>query len=87
MDTETVLSTLRDFIRSEFKIPETDSEFCDDVHLFDYGYIDSFGAIRLIAYIEKAYNIKISESDLAIHPLNTIQEISGFVIRRKKGEI
>ena len=58
-----------------------------DVHLFDYGYIDSFGAVELTSFVENKFSIKISNSDLVIHPLNTINEIAEFVFKRRGGEI
>ena len=82
-----ITAALRDYIRERFKIPETDPDFSDDVHLFDYGYVDSFGAVDLNAFIEKHLAVKINQSDLVAYPLNTISEISTFVLQRKNGEI
>ena len=42
MDIDEVISELRGFIRERFGIPENDSDFNDEVNLFNYGYIDSF---------------------------------------------
>lgn len=78
---------LRHFIREQYRVSPTDPDFTDDVHLFDYGYIDSFGAVTLTAFVEQSFGVKITEIDLVAHPLNTIREISSFVIRRQKGEI
>ena len=47
MEPDKIMSALRSFIRQRFNVPEGDADFTDDVHLFDYGYIDSFGAIEL----------------------------------------
>jgi len=80
-------SVLRDFIREKFKVPPDDPDFTDEVHLFDYGYVDSFGAVELTNFIEKSFSIKVSETDLVAYPLNTIREIATFIVRRKKGEI
>ena len=87
MDAQNIMSELRNFIKEQFKIPEKDPDFSDDVHLFDFGYIDSFGAVKLISFVETKFSIKISERDLVAYSLNTIREISNFVITRKKGEI
>lgn len=87
MDTQEIMSQLQTFIRVQFKIPEDDSDFNNDVHLFDYGYIDSFGAVNLINFAETTFAIKITESDLILYPLNTIREIATFVVKRKQGEV
>jgi D-alanine--poly(phosphoribitol) ligase subunit 2 len=87
MTIDVVMDKLRTFIRSEFKVPASDAEFTDDVHLFDYGYVDSFGAVTLIAFIDERFSVKISDQDLIVHPLNTIREISTLVAERVKEEI
>lgn len=78
---------LRDFIRAQFNIKGNDPDFTDHVHLFDYGYIDSFGAVTLTSFVERTFNVKVTESDLIAYPMNTIDEISTFIVRRQKGEI
>jgi D-alanine--poly(phosphoribitol) ligase subunit 2 len=77
-----IASRLRAFIRERFKVPENDPDFTDDTHLFDYGYVDSFGAVDLTTFVETAFSTKISESDLIAYPLNTIREIATFVANR-----
>lgn len=83
MDIARAMDELRTFIRQRYNIPLDDPDFNDDVHLFDYGYIDSFGAVDLIAFVESVFDITISQSDLVAYPLNTIQEIAKFAILRR----
>jgi D-alanine--poly(phosphoribitol) ligase subunit 2 len=78
---------VRSFVRERFKVPDDDTEFSDDVHLFDYGYVDSFGAVQVTLFVESRYAVKISEADFVLYPMNSITEIASFVSRRKKGEI
>ena len=87
MDLNDIIAQLRQFIRSQFNITENDADFDDNVHLFDYGYIDSFGAVTLTSYVENAFSVKIADTDMIAHPLNTISEIATFVVRRRQGEI
>lgn len=87
MELQQATATLRDYVRVSFQIPESDPDFNDDVHLFDYGYVDSFGAVSLLHFVESAFAVQIRESDLVAHPLNTINQIAGFAIRRKNGEL
>lgn len=87
METDQIAAQLRAFIKEHYKVPDTDPDFTDDVHLFDYGYIDSFGAVELTTYLEQTFAVKVSESDLIAHPLNTVHEIATFVVKRKAGEI
>jgi len=67
-----------DYIVSTFEV-EIDDEFDADVNIFDYGYIDSLGAVRIITELENRYGIKIEQRDLMLYPLSTINEIATFV--------
>lgn len=82
-----ILGQLRAFIRERFNVSELDADFSDDVHLFNYGYVDSFGAVELNSFIEKTFAIKVTPSDLIAFPLNTIQEIGTFIAQRRSGAI
>jgi methoxymalonate biosynthesis acyl carrier protein len=86
MDLEAILENLREFIRKHFKISDQDPDFSDHIHLFDYGYVDSFGAVELNTYVQEAFGIKIKPADLVAFSLNTIHEIATFVAQRRKGE-
>ncbi len=87
MTIENITPELRNFIRERFKVPETDPDFTDEVHLFDYGYVDSFGAVDLNSFVEQKFSVKITQSDLIVFPMNTIHEISNFVSKRLNGQI
>ena len=87
MELTQIVHQLRSFIQERFEVSETDPDFSNDVHLFDYGYVDSFGAVELNSFVEKTFAIKVTPSDLIAFPLNTIQEIAAFIARRRTGEI
>ena len=76
-----VKEILREFIREEFNIND-DPDFTDDAHLFDMGFIDSLGATQVILFIEEKFKIEITQKDLILHPMNTIDEIA-VVIENK----
>lgn len=80
-----VTDALRTFIKKTFKVDDSDSEFTDDVHLFDYGYVDSFGAVNIIVFVRERFGVTISDKDLVIHPLNTVREIATLVHQRMEG--
>lgn len=82
-DVTTVAQQLDRFIRTKFEIAPDDPDFGNDVHLFDYGYVDSFGAQALIAFVENTFHIQINDDDLVKYPLNTVNEIARFIIKRQ----
>jgi acyl carrier protein len=79
---DTILEQLETHIRERYEIVEDDDEFTQDVHLFDYGYIDSIGATELIAHIETTYGIQITNQDLMLYPLNTVREIATLIHKK-----
>jgi len=82
MGLDEVMGAIRDFIRAQFKVSATDKDFSDDVHLFDYGYVDSFGAVSVITFVKDRFGVTISDQDLVVHPLNTVREIATLVHQR-----
>ena len=77
-----IANELRAFIRQHFKVPHDDPDFSDDIHLFDYGYVDSFGAVELTSFVEQKFALTVSQSDLVAFPMNTVNQIAKFVSDR-----
>lgn len=75
---EEIKEKLRAFIQEKFEIDD-DPDFTDDVHLFNEGFVDSFGAVEIIHFIEQTYNIEITQKDITLYPMNTIKEIAEVV--------
>jgi acyl carrier protein len=82
MRTEEIASELRTFVQNQFSIPKNDPDFSDDIDLFNYGYIDSIGAVELTAFVERQFGVQFTDSDWVSYPLSSIREISGFVTKR-----
>jgi acyl carrier protein len=82
MTLDEMMDDFRGFVKKEFNVGDNDPDFNNDVHLFDYGYVDSFGAVSLINYIQKRFGVTISDQDLVVHPLNTVREICTLVHQR-----
>jgi acyl carrier protein len=74
-----IIDQLTAHIRERYEIDPDDDDFGTNVHLFDYGFIDSMGATALIAHIEQTYGIQVTNQDLMLYPLNTIEEIATFI--------
>ena len=87
MQTAEIATGIRTYICERFNVPAEDLDFTNDVHLFDYGYVDSFGAVDLTLFVETQFAVKVTESDMVVYPLNTINEIADFVVKRRCGEI
>jgi methoxymalonate biosynthesis acyl carrier protein len=79
---EHIAQHLDEHIRERYEIEADDDDFTKDVHLFDYGYIDSIGATALIAHIEQKYGIQVTNQDLMLHSMNTVNEIATFITKK-----
>ena len=73
--------TLYNFLKENFGIDD-DPDFTYDAHLFDMGFVDSLGATEIILFIEEHWDIEITQRDLILYPMNTIEEIAEVVERK-----
>ena len=76
--TMSVEEIIESYIRNEFEIGD-DPDFSNDIHLFDSGFVDSLGATTIVMYIEKEFDIQITQKDLMKYPMNTVEEIAAVV--------
>ena len=78
MDIKDIINEIRNYIIKTFEI-EIDGDFTGDVNLFDYGYIDSMDATRVVLFLEENFNIEITQKDIMLYPMNSINEIATVV--------
>ncbi len=78
MKMEEIKSKISEFIREKFEIGD-DPDFTDDVHLFNEGFVDSFGAVEIIHFVEETFGIQITQRDITLYPMNTVNEIAAVV--------
>ncbi len=74
----TIAETISEFIKDRFEIGD-DPDFSNDVHLFNEGFVDSFGAVEIIHFVEESYGISITQKDITLFPMNTVNEIAAVV--------
>ncbi len=79
---ENVKDTLRAYIMEHFEIEADDPDFGDDVHLFDYGFVDSLGATEIVQFLEDTFHVEITQKDIILYAMNTVDEISEVVERK-----
>ncbi len=79
---ENVKDTLRAYIMEHFEIEADDPDFSDDVHLFDYGFVDSLGATEIVQFLEDTFHVEITQKDIILYAMNTVDEIAGVVERK-----
>ena len=73
-----VKDDLREWIRQHFAIGD-DPDYSDSADIFEEGFVDSFGAVEIIAYIEETHKVEITQRDIIIHGMRTLDEIAQVV--------
>jgi len=78
-----IIKKIRDFIVENFLFGN-DSEMVDNNDSFmENGIIDSTGILELIEYVEETYNINIEDEELIPENLDSLDNISSFIISKK----
>ena len=78
MTLEMIKENLYNYILEKYGL-EGDPDYTTDVNLFDYGFLDSMAANEVIMWLEETYNIEISQKDIVLYPMNSIDEIAEVV--------
>lgn len=73
---------VRQFIIDSFLFGD-DSTLSDDTSLMAQGIIDSTGILELINFLEQTYQIKIHDNELIPENLDTLNNISRFLERKR----
>ncbi len=78
---EKIISGILDFLKlgnpsiKKKKIPLNKS-------LMELGYLDSFGIIELVTYLEKKYDIKIEDNEITLEIFGSIEKMADLVIKK-----
>lgn len=70
--TAEIADEIRSFVVAAGCVHEDETGFSHSVDLFDAGYLDSLGVVRLIAFIEERYAIELGIDELTDERFTTI---------------
>lgn len=59
-----------------------DVDLADAPSLLEAGVLDSTGAMELVGFIEQEFMVTVSDSDIVPENLDSIDGITGFVMRK-----
>jgi acyl carrier protein len=77
-----IADRLEEFIRRTGEVGPADAGFGRRVHIFEAGYLDSLGVVRLIAHLEAAYDLEFTDEELFDPRFTTIDGMSEIVAGR-----
>ena len=70
-----VADQVEEFVRTVGDVARGDPQFSQEVELFDAGYLDSMGVVRLIVFIESTFNVTLADETLLDVRFTTIAGI------------
>ena len=82
LNKDEIKNNVKQFIIDNFLFGSIDNSFHDDDSFMENGIIDSTGILELIEYIEHQYNIKIKDEELLPENLDTLNNVSYFIMRK-----
>ncbi len=80
VDRDGIADRLEEFVRRTGEVTDDDLEFGRDVHIFEHGYLDSLGVVRLIEFLESTYSIAFTDEELFDPVFTTIDGIVGIMV-------
>ena len=72
---------IRQFLSDKYLIT-FDAEVDDDSNLFQLGYVDSYGYIELVRFLEKEFGLTVSDEEMLTNVLVTCSSIVAYVGRK-----
>lgn len=81
MTLDEITKEILEAVRENYEIGD-DPDYTSDVNLFDYGYLDSLGAVQLTEYLEEKYSIEITQRDIVLYSMSTVDEIAEVVFSK-----
>lgn len=81
MTPEEIAEHLEAFIRTQFAIASSDSRFSRSALLFEHGYVDSVGAVELLAFVQEQFGVLVPDEELLSDDFSTIDGIATVIAR------
>ena len=74
---------LRSFLAENFLLGEEFRGLPGSASLIEAGIIDSTGVLELVGFLEEAFEIEITDSELVPENLDSIAKLEAYVTRKK----
>ena len=75
-----VRDRIRSFISENFFI----EGFADDASFLREGILDSLGMLELVGFLEREFQLQVTEAELVPENLDSVERTSAFVIRKRE---
>ena len=61
-----------------------ESDFDDNLNLFESGVVNSLFAMQLVMFVEQEFDIKVSDEDLELANFESVNAIADFVVSKNQ---
>jgi acyl carrier protein len=78
---EEIIQHVGHYIRARFCVKADDRYFTPEVNLWEEGYIDSVGAVEMIAYLEQTFDIQLPQEVLFDPDFTHVRGIGRLVMQ------
>jgi acyl carrier protein len=86
MNSDAVSSRLHAFILSEFLAGDNPESLRTSTRLVTTGVLTSLAMVRLVAFIEHDFSVKLRPEEMTAEHLDTIELMTALVVRRREQE-
>ena len=80
---EDIVTNIKDFIVQNFMFGNDSESINPDDSFMENGIIDSTGILELIEYSEETFGISIDDSELIPENLDSLNNISNFILLKR----
>lgn len=80
-DMEAIKVKTRQFLSGFFRA----SDLGDRDDIFEFGFVNSLFAMRLVTWVEREFGLQVEDEDLDIENFNSIEAIARLVERKTAG--
>ena len=82
---EEIIASVKKFIIDNFMFGNESEMVANEDSFMENGIIDSTGILELIDFAEETYEISIDDNELLPENLDSLDNISRFILSKKKG--
>lgn len=87
MELAGIKDKLRDFFENSILYNESMDEIGEEDSLIEGGYIDSTGIIELVAYVEKAFEIRVRDEEIIPENFDTMKRICMYIYSKTQNYV
>lgn len=84
LDSDQIRLIVRDYICAQFLPGESPENLTDDTKLVSEGVLDSLASLKLVAFLEEQFGIKVEAHEVDVDHLDTLSAIADLV-KSKQG--